>query len=101
MKIIIIHTDLLPDDKHFGDLTDEEVLQLCEKDRNELSNMLHDEYESVEELEANWNTDEIFYPTSSYMRVINDKPNVEALAEAFNGLTASKKDEFLRLTGNE
>lgn len=97
MKIIIIHTDLLPEDRLFGDLTDEEVLQLCEQD----DHLLHDEYESVEELEANWNIDEIFYPTSSYMRVINDKPNVEALAEAFNGLTASKKDEFLRLTGNE
>ena len=36
-----------------------------------------------------------------YTRAVDDQPNVEALAEAFNGLTASEKDEFLRLTGNE
>jgi hypothetical protein len=95
MKIIIIHTYLLPDDKHFNELTDEEVLQLCNDP------MLYDEYESIGELAANWNSDEILYPTSSYIRVIDDQPDVEALAETFNGLTASKKDEFLRLTGNE
>lgn len=67
MKILIVHTDLLPDDKHFNELTNDEVLQLCKQD-----NFLSDIYESVEELAANWNTDEIFSPLNTYMRVIND-----------------------------
>lgn len=68
MKIVIIHTDLLPDDKYFGDITNEELLQLCEKDTDW---ELHSEYESIEELSANWNSDELFNPSYSYMRIIH------------------------------
>ena len=68
MKIIIILANLLPDDKYFEDITDEELLQLCEQDTEWEK---HSEYDSVEELAANWNSDELFYPSYSYMRVIN------------------------------
>ena len=70
MKIYICHTDLLGEiDKHFNELTNEEVIRLCNKDKDM---MLHEEYDSVEELSAYWNSDEILYPSDSYMRVIND-----------------------------
>ena len=70
MKIYIVHTDMLEDNgKHFDQLTDQEVIDLCEKDEDMVN---HDVYESIEELSANWNTEEIFYPNMSYMRVINE-----------------------------
>lgn len=71
MKIYIIHIDLLQDiDKQFRELTDQEVIDLCAKDKD---GEYHDVYESVEELSAYWNTEEVFYPTSSYMRVIKEE----------------------------
>ena len=66
MKIIIVHIDLLPEDKYFADITDEELLQLCEQD-----DFLCSVYESVEELSANWNSDELFDPSFSFMRIIH------------------------------
>ena len=72
MKIYIIHIDLLQDiDKQFRELTDQEVIDLCSKDEEREH---HDVYETAEELSAYWNTEEVFYPTSSYMRVIKDEP---------------------------
>lgn len=68
MKIYVVHIDLLEDvDEIFQQLSDEEVVKLCEKDTN-LEN--HDVYDTIEEFVAAWNTDEIFPPNSSYMRVI-------------------------------
>ena len=69
MKIYIVHTDLFPEYKYFNELTDEEVVAYCNDDKEGL---LHEEYDSIEELAAYWNSDEILYPNSSYMRVIND-----------------------------
>jgi len=70
MKIYICHIDLFEHtDKHFQDLTDEEVIQLCKDDE---SMELHDEFDSIEEMSAHWNSDEMFAPLDSYMRVIND-----------------------------
>ena len=70
MKIYIVHTDLLAkSDKPFYKMTDEEVVQLCEQDEDMEQ---HDVYESVEELSVNWNTEEIFYPNMSYVRVVKE-----------------------------
>lgn len=70
MKIYICHTNLLGEiDKHFNDLTNEEVIAMCNADE-EMD--YHDEYDNIEELSAYWNSDEILYPSDSYMRVIND-----------------------------
>lgn len=66
MKIYIVHIDAYGD-KDFSEVTNEEI-----KDLYEAGSCYVDCYESVEELAANWNTDEIFYPNVSYMRVIND-----------------------------
>lgn len=70
MKIYIVHEYLLDEiDKTFDKLTDEEVINIC---NNDTLNEWHDVYESVDELSAYWNTTELFYPSSSFMRVIND-----------------------------
>lgn len=67
MKIYIVHIDGIPSDKHFNDLTDEEIEEMYAESTDWI-----DCYYSVEELAADWNTEEIFYPNMSYMRVIND-----------------------------
>lgn len=67
MKIYIVHENAIPEDVYFNDLTDEEI----EKMYAENSDWV-DCYDSVKELEANWNADEVFYPSMSYMRVINE-----------------------------
>lgn len=68
-KRIYVMTATLFDEKHIQDMTDEEIKELCAKDKDADN---HDIYDSVEELSANWNTDEIFSPFNSYMRIIND-----------------------------
>lgn len=67
MKIYIVHIDAWEGDKPFHELTNEEIEKMYEEDTTFISC-----YHSIEELTANWNSDEIFYPSSSYMRVIND-----------------------------
>lgn len=79
MKIYIVHHDLIDETgKAFQDISNEELIALCEKDEE---NDLHDVFDSIEELSANWNTEEIFYPSSSYMRVIDDEPEVQPAPE--------------------
>lgn len=71
MKIIIIHIELLADtEKHFNDLTDQEVLDLCAQDKD-MEN--HSVYDSVEQLSADFNTDEMFDSHNAYMRVIQEQ----------------------------
>ena len=67
MKIYIVHENAVPDDKYFNDLTDEEIEKMYEEDCDWV-----DRYDDMLHLEACWNNDEILYPCSSYMRVIND-----------------------------
>lgn len=70
MKIYIVHADLLEQfDKSFYEMTDEEVVALCESDTER---QYHDCFESIEALSGAWNTEEVFSPYCSYMRVIND-----------------------------
>ena len=68
-RIYIVHTDALSedDDRRFEDIPDEEII-----DMYDATNPYIDCYESIEELAANWNNDEIFYPPESYMRVIEE-----------------------------
>ena len=69
-KIYVVHEDLLYDTgKRFCEMTDEEVVKLCEQDTDREH---HDVYDRVEDISANWNAEEFFYPSSSYMRVIDD-----------------------------
>ena len=67
MMIYIVHVDAFDSEKTFRDLTNEEI----EKMYDEGSEFI-DCYNSIDELAAAWNCDEIFYPNMSYMRVIND-----------------------------
>ena len=70
MKIYVISIELLENvDKSFSEMTDEEVVALCKKDTGMKD---HDVYNSVQELAANWNSEEIYYPCHSYMRVIEE-----------------------------
>jgi len=70
MKIYVISIDLLENaDKSFSEMTDEEVVALCAKDMGMKD---HDVYDSAEELAVNWNSEDIYYPSHSYMRVIEE-----------------------------
>ena len=66
MKIYIVHGEALHDSKLFKDYTNEEIEQM-RKENSYISR-----YDSLEELERDWNDDYIFSPTESYMRVVND-----------------------------
>ena len=66
MKIYIVHIDAY-DERSFHLIPDEEIEKMYEEDSTYISC-----YHSIEELAANWNSDEIFSPSFSYMRVIND-----------------------------
>ena len=70
MTIYVLSIDLLENtDKLFSEMSDEEVVALCKKDTGMKD---HDVYNSVQELAANWNTEEIYYPSHSYIRVIEE-----------------------------
>ena len=66
MKIYIVHIDAY-DERSFHLIPDEEIKKMYEEDSTYISC-----YHSIEELAANWNSDEIFSPSFSYMRVTND-----------------------------
>lgn len=68
MSIYIVHLDLIPEGKYFHELTDAEIEQMFETD----DTFMIDKYESVDELSAAFNSDEIMYPNNAYMRVVND-----------------------------
>lgn len=68
MKIYIVSIDAWDDERQFNEIPDEEIEKMYEKG----DFLMIDRYDSIEELASYWNTDEIFYPSSSYMRVIND-----------------------------
>lgn len=66
MKIYIVHIDAWEGDKHFHELTNEEIEKMYEEDTTFISC-----YDSIEELADNWNSDECFSPSFSYMRIID------------------------------
>lgn len=66
--IYIIHCDLIEDDKSFNELTDEEVVKLCENDKD---GFRHYVFEDIHELAKVWNIDENIDSCYSYMRVID------------------------------
>lgn len=66
--IYIINCDIFnSDDKYFFDMTDEEIVELAKRDP-----LLVDIYNDINELADAWNSDYVFYPSNSYMRVINN-----------------------------
>jgi hypothetical protein len=67
-RIYIMRTEMF-EGKHIQDMSDAEIKELCAKDKDAYN---HDVYDSVEELSAYWNTEEIFSPFISYMRVIKE-----------------------------
>ncbi len=68
MKIYIVCIDAWDDERQFHEIPNEEIEKMYEKG----DSLMVDRYDTIEELAAYWNSDEIFYPSSSYMRVIND-----------------------------
>ena len=67
-RIYVMSTDMF-EEKHIKDMSEAEIKELCKQDE---SGDMHDVYDSMEELSANWNSGEIFYPSNSFMRVFND-----------------------------
>lgn len=75
MKICIISEQLLDrsvlSNKCYEELTDEEILSLCENDQEGIHNV----FESVKDLADSWNcegVEDLIWPENSYMRVIED-----------------------------
>lgn len=68
MKIYIVCIDAWDDERLFHEIPNEEIEKMYEK--GDL--LMVDRYDTIEELAAYWNSDEIFNPSCSYMRVIND-----------------------------
>ena len=69
--IYIVHIDLLEGEKNFRELTDEEVINLCKKDKSGR----HIICEDLKQLESIWNDNDIYdmlYPDDSYMRIIDE-----------------------------
>lgn len=78
MKIYVVNVDLLENvSKPFNKLSNHEVIDLCEKDENREH---HDVFNSIDELSAHWNTEEILYPSHSYMRVIKEEFPISCLS---------------------
>ena len=72
--IFIMNYELLDEEcggKEFGELTDKEIIELYEK----YGRSKFDVFEDAQEMSASWNTEEIMYPSHSYMRVIY-QPNL-------------------------
>jgi len=67
MKIYIVHEDALEGKKHFPEFTDEEVVALSKEVPEYV-----DVYDNVEHFAHAWNNEDIFYPSSSYIRFIID-----------------------------
>lgn len=63
-KLYVVHTDAFPE-QFFEDVTDEEIVKAYEEDDSYI-----DCFDNFEEMIGNWNNDEFFYPSSSYMRLI-------------------------------
>ena len=61
-RICIVHIDSFNEDENPMEVSNERFLELAEQ-----SGSL---YSTLEALESDWNRDFIFYPDSSYMRVI-------------------------------
>lgn len=55
------------EEKEFNKITDEEIEEMYDAGSDYV-----DQYDDIHELAANWNTDEIFYPSNSYMRIIEE-----------------------------
>ena len=66
--IYIVHSDAdILEEKEFSELTDEEIKEMYDAGSDYV-----DRYDSIEELAANWNADEIFSSLFSYMRIIEE-----------------------------
>lgn len=70
-KIYIISADIVDDVEEFCEMTDAQVVEMCENAPLLGGERQYDVFESVGELASAWNSEEIYYPNMSYMRVIN------------------------------
>ena len=66
-RIYVMNADMF-EEKYIQDMTDAEIKELCEKDE---CCEEHNVYDSIEELSAYWNSDEID-SCNTYMRIIED-----------------------------
>jgi len=74
MKIYLIDFDINVDDNEymlgdFDDMSDKEIIELCEKD---IYGNFHDVYNGWKQFMNSWNSDNIYYPNNAYMRVIDE-----------------------------
>lgn len=65
MKIYVVNCRAWDDERSFNEIPDKEIEEMYEAGNDDV-----DMYESAEELAYNWNNEEVFYPSNSYMRVI-------------------------------
>ena len=101
--IYIVHIDLLEGMKHFTELTDEEVINLCKKDISGRHIICDD----LKQLESIWNGEDIndmFHPEDSYIRIIDEPQEFFSVSQVsradleFKGFNASKvTDEQMRI----
>lgn len=71
LKVYIVsaHAEIL-DNRSFKDLTNEEIKKLVETDPYNVQ-----VFNSLESFQFDWNVDNLFYPSESYIRII-DEPEV-------------------------
>ena len=65
-KIYNVHCDAIPEGKDFDERTDDEIIELSEKET-----LLVEVYYGLRELVMAWNDGEIFDPDFSFMRIID------------------------------
>lgn len=70
-KIYIISANIIDDVEEFCEMTDEQVVAMCENAPLEAGERQYDVYETTGELAGAWNSEQIFTPSCSYMRIIN------------------------------
>ena len=78
--IYIVHIDLLEGMKHFTELTDEEVINLCKNDKSGKHVICDD----LKQIESIWNGEDIndtFYPDNSYIRVMDESQEFFPIAQ--------------------
>jgi len=75
--IVYAHAEIL-DKRNFEDLTNEEIKKLVETDPYDVQ-----VYNSLESFQFDWNADNLYYPSESYIRIIDEPELGEAKISTF------------------
>lgn len=92
-KLYVIHLDIMPEiDGCYSDMSDKDILDIIKKDEN--NGGFHVKcFDSMEELAASWNADNLFGVDFSIMRVIDvPDPNIKRIDEFGQRMDALLKE---------